>query len=159
MEEETYINDIIEEVNKENDKSQIFATNENYVKQSFDKLIYIYNNSEYQKYYLDEIDKINNKFDKDNINKNNLGDIKKNTKQKNKKKIRKNESDEISNFDINKYFCESNCIRKFKEILEKFNENIFDKNSKIFEIIRLVSEIKHDDEKLNKLINYIKNEI
>lgn len=145
--------------NQDNNQELSDSTqNPNYVKQSFDKLIYLYNNIEYQKFYLKEIEKPpeSNFAESNSQNKENK------ILKKKKKRKTKNNKNFISNQEQNsdKNFCDSKCFEKFKFLINKFNQKdcLSDRNKKILEIIDFVTEKKNDEDKFNKLYEFIKNE-
>ena len=143
--------------NKHSNKQEEKKHNENtsnYVKQSFDKLIYLCNNQEYQKIYLNEIENINN-CNNDIVNIDN--DIQmighKVLKPKRKKHSKTNISEDL--------FCDEVCKDKFLKVIKKLknnqskNEN-YDK--KIIEIIQYLFLKKNDSEKIEKIYNILKND-
>jgi hypothetical protein len=135
-----------------------FLTSGKYVKESFDKLIFLHGNLEYQNFYLSEIEK---KFS-DNYHENKEIDLMGNEKEnENKiklrklKKIRKIKNSNINNT-INDLFCDDICLNKFFKIFQNpksFNTN---KNKKILKIIKILIDERRNYEKINEIYNSIK---
>lgn len=148
-----------ENLNDENNNINNYDShiNQNYVKQSFDKLIYLHDNLDYQKYYLNEIEKpgekiLENNYEEKQLNSNSNQHLKKKRKRKANK-----ESNKLKDFSNN--FCDSNCLEKFNSLIYKIKEGkISETNKKILEIFQLITEIKNNDEKFTKLYNFIKDE-
>jgi len=145
-------------LNEEKKKEYDSELNQNYVKQSFDKLIYLYDNNEYQKYYLDEIMKSNKNIIHQNSNQyfhetqsSKVLSKKRLSNPKTKNKIK-------NNFKINELFCDSKCAEKFKIIYYNLIKNCSDKNKKLLEIINCIIEMKNDSNEIDKLYKFVKHE-
>jgi len=144
--------------------------NPNYVKQSFDKLIYLYSHIEYQKLYLNEIEKkpIEKSFEKTKISYSNEEDSKPSLLLRKKRKMKANNSEgrnknSKNNQEKNKIkniFCNNKCFDKFQLFLNNFdNECLSDRNKKVLEIVDfIITENSTDRKRFNRFYEFIKNE-